>query len=129
MTTRKVIKYEILAEYYKAYGWLPFELIARKTDFCYDKNYTIELALKIVKEINRSKKRLIQVTGYGDKQFNKGELEIFSGPQIRKDVQEALNKGLEESDCVHMTFIYVGNKTVELTINKTKHSHRPRKTR
>lgn len=123
MITRKIIRYEILVEYYKAYGNLPLELIDRKTDFCYNKDYTVELALKIVKAINSSKKRLIRVAGYNDKHFCKGELEIFSSPQIRKDVQKELNKDLEESDCVHMSFIYADNKIVNLTINKTKHNH------
>ena len=124
MITRKIIRYEILVEYYKAYGCLPLELIDRKTDFCYNKEYAVELALKIVKAINSSKKRLIKVAGYNDKHFCKGELEIFSGPQIRKDVQKELNKGLAESDCVHMTFSYADNKIVELTINKTRHNNR-----
>lgn len=128
MSTRKVIRYEILVEYHKAYGFLPLELIDRKTDFCYNKDYTVELALKIVKAINSSKKRLILASSYSNKHFYDGKLETFKGPQIKKDVQETLNKGLEESDCVHMTFIYADNKTVELTINKTKHKH-PRKTR
>ena len=124
MITRKLIRYEILVEYYKAYGNLPLELIDRKTDFCYNKDYTVELALKIVKAINSSKKRLIRVAGYNDKHFCKGELEIFSSSQIRKDVQKELNKGLEESDCVHMSFIYADNKIVNLTINKTRHNRR-----
>lgn len=124
MITRKIIRYEILVEYYKAYGNLPLELIDRKTDFCYNKELTVELALKIVKAINSSKKRLIRVAGYNDKHFCKGELEIFSSPQIRKDVQKELNKGLEESDCVHMSFIYADNKIVNLTINKTRHNRR-----
>lgn len=123
MITRKIIRYEILVEYYKAYGCLPLELIDRKTDFHYNKEYTVELALKTVNAINSSKKRLIKVAGYNDKHFCKGELEIFSGKQIRKDVQEALNKQLEDSDCAHMTFSYADNKIVELTINKTKHNH------
>lgn len=37
MITRKIIRYEILVEYYKAYGCLPLELIDRKTDFHYNK--------------------------------------------------------------------------------------------
>ena len=123
MITRKIIKYEILVEYYKAYGRLPLELIARKTDFCYNLETAVELALKTVKVINSSKKRLIKVAGYNDKHFCKGELEIFSGPQIRKDIQEALNKQLEESDFAHMTLTYADNKQVEITINKTKHNH------
>lgn len=123
MITRKIIRYEILVEYYKACGCRPGELIDRKTDFCYNKDYTVELALKTVSAINSSKKRLIKVAGYNDKHFCKGELEIFSAAQIRKDAQEALNKLLEESDCAHMTFIYADNKIVELTINKTKHNH------
>ena len=124
MITRKLIRYEILVEYYKAYGNLPLELIDRKTDFCYNKDYTVELALKIVKAINSSKKRLIRVAGYNDKHFCKVELEIFSSSQIRKDVQKELNKGIEESDCVHMSFIYADNKIVNLTINKTRHNRR-----
>lgn len=124
MNTRKVIRYEILVEYHKAYGFLPLELIDRKTDFCYNKDYTVELALKIVKAINSSKKRLILASGYSNKHFYNGELETFKGPHIRKDVKETLNKRLEKSDCAHMTFIYADNKIVDLTINKTRHNHR-----
>lgn len=121
MITRKIIKYEILVEYYKACGCRPGELIARKTDFCYNKDYTVELALKTVKAINSSKKRLIRAASYDGEHFC--ESEIFCGANIRKDVQEALNKQLEESNFVHMTFSYNDNKLVNLIINKTNHNH------
>lgn len=121
MITRKIIRYEILVEYYKACGCRPGELIARKTDFCYNKDYTVELALKIVKAINSSKKRLIRAASYDGEHFC--ESEIFCGAHIRKDVREALNKQLEDSDFVHMTFSYNDNKLVNLIINKTKHNH------
>lgn len=123
MITRRIIKYEILVEYHKSYGNLPIELIARKTDFCYSLEAAVETAMRICKEINTSKKKLIRAAGYDDNQGSRGELKIFCGRQIRKDAQEALNKGLEESDCVHMTFNYADNKLVDLIINKTKHNH------
>lgn len=124
MSTRKVIRYDILVEYHKAYGFLPLELIDRKADFCYNKDYTVELALKIVKAINSSKKRLILASSYSNKHSYAGKLETFNGPHIRKDVKETLNKWLEKCDYVHMTFSYADNKIVDLTINKTRHNNR-----
>lgn len=123
MITRKVIMYENLVEYYKDYKDRPPELISRKADVHCSPEVAIDYALHKVKEINRSKKKLLRVTGYCYKDLYGIDADAHSAAWIRRDIYETLNKWLEKSDFVHMTFLYADNKTVEVTINKTKHNH------
>lgn len=123
MVTRKVIKYEFLVEYYKLTKDRPSELITRQADFCYNRELAVEIALKAVKAINTSKKKLLKITGYNSKDLYGIDADNHSTAWIKKDLFETLNKWLEEYDLVHMTFDYADNKLVDLTINKTKHSH------
>lgn len=123
MITRKIIKYEFLVEYYKEHKDRPPDLISRQADFCYNKEITVEIALKTAKDINSSKKKLLRVTGYNDKDLYGIDADAHSAAWVRRDIYETLNKWLEKCDYVHMTFLYADNKTVELSINKTKHNH------
>lgn len=123
MTTRKAIMYDILVEYYKNYSNKPPELISRTTDCHYNLEVAIVFALHAVRCINRSKKKLLQVVGCNEKEYCSLKAEDCRVAQRRKEIQKVLNKWLDESDCVHMSFIYVDNKIVNLTINKTKHNH------
>ena len=88
----------------------------------------ILLAWNMVKTINRSKKKLLQVVGCNEKEHFSLKVEDFSGAQRKKEIEKILNKWLEESDVACMNFKYADNKIVELTINKTRRNH-PRKTR
>lgn len=128
MKTRKLITYDILVACYKNHNNKPKELLSRMADLSGIAKMAILLALNMVKTINRSKKKLLSVAGCNYKEYFSLKVEDFSGAQRKKEIQKTLTKLLEESDAVIMTFSYADNKTVELTINKTKHNH-PRKTR
>lgn len=129
MSTRKLIMYDILVACYKNYSNKPKELLSRMADSSGIAKMAIPLALNMVKTINRSKKKLLSVIGCSEKEYFSLKVEDFSGAQRKKEIQKTLTKLLEESDvAIIMTFSYADNKTVELTINKTKHNH-PRKTR
>ena len=127
MNSRKAIMYDILVEYYKDYCDKPTELISRAIDFHYNLEVAINFALNMVKDINRSKKKLLRVTGSTYKDLYSIDAPAHSATGIRKDIYETLIKWLEKCDFVHMTFSYADNKLVELTINKTKHNHLRRK--
>lgn len=128
MSTRKLIMYDILVACYKNYSNKPKELLSRMADSSGIAKMAILLAWNMVKTINRSKKKLLSVIGCNGKEYFSLTVEDFSGAQRKKEIEKILNKWLEESDVAIMNFSYADNKTVELTINKTKHNH-PRKTR
>lgn len=123
MNSRKAIMYDILVSYYKHYSNKPKELISRTADIHYNLEVAIVFALNAVRCINRSKKKLLSVLGCNKKEYFSLKVEDFSLAQRKKEIRKALNKLLEESDFVIMTFRYADNKTVELDINKTKHNH------
>lgn len=123
MITRKVIMYETLVEYYKHYKYKAPELLSRKADVHRSPEVAIDFALHTVKEINRSKKKLLRVMGYNSKDLYIIDADAHSPVWIKKDIYETLNKWLEKWDYVYMTFTYADNKTVRVVINKTKHNH------
>ena len=123
MITRKVIMYETLVEYYKHYKHKSPELLSRKADVQRSPELAIDYALHTVKEINRSKKKLLRVTGYTCKDLYIIDANTCSPAWIKKDVYETLNKWLEKFDYVRMTFTYADNKAVWVIIEKTKHNH------
>jgi phage-related protein len=123
MITRKVIMYETLVEYYKQYKDKSPELLSRKADVHRSPEVAIDFALHTVKEINRSKKKLLRITGYTNKDMYGIDADAHSPAWIKKDIYETLNKWLEKCDYVCMTFSYADNKIVEVIINKTKHNH------
>ena len=128
MSTRKLVMYDILVACYKNYSNKPKELLSRMADSSGIAKMAILLAWNMVKNINRSKKKLLSVIGCNGKEYFSLKVEDFSGAHRKKEIEKILNKWLEESDVAIMNFSYADNKTVELTINKTKHNH-PRKTR
>lgn len=123
MITRKVIMYETLVEYYKQYKDKSPELLSRKADVHRSPEVAIDFVLHTVKEINRSKKKLLRVFGYTNKDLYIIDADAYSPAWIKQDIYETLNKWLEKYDYVCMTFTYADNKTVEVIINKTKHNH------
>ena len=76
-----------------------------------------------INEINRSKKKLLKVSGYNDRDLYIIDANTCSPACIKKDVYETLNKWLEKYDYVRMTFTYADNKAVWVRIEKTKHNH------
>lgn len=123
MITRKVIMYETLVEYYKHYKYKSPELLSRKADVQRSPELAIDYALHTVKEINRSKKKLLRVMGCNIKDLYIIDADANSPAWIKKDIYETLNKWLEKYDYVCMTFTYADNKTIRVTITKTKHNH------
>ena len=115
--------YETLVEYYKHYKYKSPELLSRKADVHRSSEVAIDFALHTVKEINRSKKKLLRVMGYTCKDLYIIDADAHSPAGIKKDIYETLNKWLEKYDYVRMTFTYADNKTVDVVINKTKHNH------
>lgn len=126
MTTRKEIMYYSLVEYYKDYKDRPPELLSRTADVHRNPEAAIDIAWHRAKESNRSKKKLLRVTGYSHKDMYGIDADAHSAAWIRRDIYETLIKWLEESDYVHVTLLYADNKTVEISINKVKHNHQRR---